>query len=129
MKIRIITYVIDNYLHALLKVCDIIRVKATENIVKQDKPETEMLHSSQSSGRPLDLDEAAVYLHYSPKYLYRLTHEGRIAFYKPEGGKLFFTKEDLDKFVLRNRHAADFELRDNADQKIFELSSMARPKT
>jgi len=82
-----------------------------------------------STERPFDLDDAAAYTHYSKKYLYRLTHEGRIAFYKPEGGKLFFTKEDLDKFILRNRHSADFELRDTADQMILESSLMARPKT
>ena len=105
-------------------------VETTGDNLKHEKVGSDLLDSSSKpTGRPLDLDEASVYLHYSPKYLYRLTHEGRIAFYKPEGGKIFFTKEDLDKFVLRNRHAADFELRDNADQKIFELSSMVRPKT
>lgn len=98
--------------------------------MKLDKPGIEPLDpSSQSYKGPLDLEEAAVYLHYSPKYLYRLTHEGRIAFYKPEGGKLFFTKEDLDKFILRNRHAADFELHDTADRVILESSSLTIPNT
>lgn len=67
------------------------------------------------SKKPLDINEAAIYTGYSKKYLYKMTSEGRIPHYKPQGGKLYFTLEDLDGFLLRNRRAADYELREKAE--------------
>jgi excisionase family DNA binding protein len=66
--------------------------------------------------RPLSIDEAADYTGYSKKYLYRLTSENRIPYYKPQGGKLYFTTTDLDGFIFRNRHTADYEIREKAER-------------
>lgn len=52
--------------------------------------------------KPFTLKEASEYLNFSVSYLYKLTHKRVIPFYKPSGKKVFFLKEDLDKFLLRN---------------------------
>jgi len=65
--------------------------------------------------KPLSLKETAAYLGLKPKYCYKLVFLGKIAYYKPTGGKLYFLKEDLDAYIRRNRRAADYELRDRAD--------------
>lgn len=45
--------------------------------------------------------EAAYYLNMSISTLYKLTASGKIHHYKPNGKKLFFIKEELDKWVMR----------------------------
>jgi excisionase family DNA binding protein len=57
----------------------------------------------------MNCTDAAAYIGFAKNYLYRLVYLGKISCYKPTGGKLFFKKEDLDAFILRNRRAADFE--------------------
>ena len=59
--------------------------------------------------------QAAEYCGYSKAYFYRLTSEGRIPHYKPQGGKLYFLKEELDQFILRGRKAADYEIAEKAE--------------
>jgi excisionase family DNA binding protein len=66
-------------------------------------------------GAPLTLGEAAAYLGMARAYLYKLTSQGRIPHYKPAGGKLYFTLEDLDGYLYRGRRAADYELAGRAD--------------
>jgi excisionase family DNA binding protein len=61
-------------------------------------------------GAPLTLGEAAIYLGLSPGFLYKLTSQGRIPYFKPAGGRLYFKLEDLDGYLYRNRRAADYEL-------------------
>lgn len=48
----------------------------------------------------LTVQEAADYLHFAKNYMYRLVYLGKIQCYKPSGGKLYFLKKDLDKFVF-----------------------------
>lgn len=69
-------------------------------------------------GAPYTAREAAAYLGVSYGFLHKLTHGGRITFYKPAGGKLYFTRDDLDAYLYRGRRAADFELRDRADRAL-----------
>ena len=52
---------------------------------------------------PMTLAEAAAYLHVSKQTLYRMTSQSQIPHYKPNGKKLYFTKHDLDQWILRNR--------------------------
>jgi excisionase family DNA binding protein len=69
-------------------------------------------------GAPYTIGEAAIYLGLSPGFLYKLTSQGRIAHFKPAGGKLYFKLEDLDGYLFRNRRAADYELADKADEVL-----------
>ena len=61
-------------------------------------------------GAPLTLDEAAVFLGLSKGYLYKLTSSGKIPNYKPAGGRLYFTREDLRRYLFRNRRASAFRI-------------------
>lgn len=50
----------------------------------------------------LSLREAALYLDLSESSIYKLTSESKISFSKPNGGKLYFKKTDLDNWMLQN---------------------------
>ena len=63
----------------------------------------------------LSLAEAVVYTGFKKSYLYKLTHLNAIPFYKPNGGKIFFTKEDLDSWLSRGRQATSYELAEKAN--------------
>jgi len=59
---------------------------------------------------PLTLKQAAEYLHVSPFTLYKWTSKGSVPFYKPNNRHLYFRREELDKWVNRNRNVPDYEL-------------------
>jgi excisionase family DNA binding protein len=61
----------------------------------------EAVLSGQIADRPLTFQEAARYLDVSASHLYKLTSQNRIRHFKPNGKKLFFTKADLDAYLLR----------------------------
>ena len=50
----------------------------------------------------LSFKEACDYLDVSKSLLYKLTSSKAIAFTKPNGGKLYFKREDLDNWMLQN---------------------------
>lgn len=66
--------------------------------------------------RPLGVAEAAAFTGYSVKYVYKLIHLGMIPYFKPTGGKVWFKREDLETFMFRERRAADYELRAEANR-------------
>jgi len=66
-------------------------------------------------GAPLTTREAAAFTSLKPSYLYKLACLGKIPFYKPRGGRLYFTRADLENFMLRGRRAADYERDGQAD--------------
>ena len=47
--------------------------------------------------------EAARYAGLSRSYLYKLTSAGRIPHYKPNGKMIYFNREELDNYLLRNQ--------------------------
>ena len=53
--------------------------------------------------KPLTLKEAAEFLDFSRSYLYRLTSQGRIPCYKPEGKRVYFDRAELVNWLNRNR--------------------------
>lgn len=50
----------------------------------------------------LSFREAIVYLDVSESLLYKLKFNRAITFYKPNGGKLYFKKSDLDDWMTQN---------------------------
>ncbi len=66
-------------------------------------------------GKPVTIDEASAYTGLAKSYIYKLTHLGKIPYYRPNGGRLYFKPEDLEAFVFRGRKAADYELGDRAE--------------
>lgn len=50
----------------------------------------------------LSFQEAVQYLDLSKSLLYKLTSSRGITFTKPNNGKLFFKKKDLDNYMMQN---------------------------
>ena len=59
--------------------------------------------------KALSVDEAASFTGLSKNYLYKLVHQKKIPYYKPLGGRVFFRQNELECFIFRNRHAANYE--------------------
>ncbi len=54
--------------------------------------------------------EACEYLRISKSSLYKMTSKRKIPFTKPNGGKMYFLKEDLDNWMLSNKSKSTEEL-------------------
>ena len=50
----------------------------------------------------LSFNEALVYLDVSASFLYKLTSKKAVEFTKPNGGKIYFSKKDLNNWMLSN---------------------------
>ena len=74
-----------------------------------------MVDNERPEGAPLTVPEAAAFTGLKTSYLYKLACLGKIPYYKPRGGRLYFTRADLEAFTLRGRKAADYELNAKAD--------------
>ena len=66
----------------------------------------------------LSLDEACSYLSIKKSYIYKLTSSNRLLGYKPEGKLLYFKKEDLKNFLLRNPVLTSDEIEKNMIENI-----------
>ncbi|GHV64188.1 hypothetical protein AGMMS49587_16060 [Spirochaetia bacterium] len=66
--------------------------------------------------KPLSISEAAEFTGLKTSYLYKLIHLGKIPCYKPTGGRVFFKQEELETFVFRGKHSADYEVSEAADR-------------
>ena len=62
----------------------------------------------------LTFDEVAAYTGLSKSYLYKLTSAGLIPHSKPSGKILFFSKEEIDTWLLRNRQKTNSEIQQEA---------------
>jgi excisionase family DNA binding protein len=65
--------------------------------------------------KPLTIQQAADFTGFSTAYIYKLVHLKKISCFKPEGGKILFSLDDLKAFVYRNRQAAGYEVQEQAD--------------
>ena len=50
----------------------------------------------------LSFREALIYLDISESLLYKLTSKRAITYYKPNGGKIYFEKSDLNNWMKQN---------------------------
>ena len=64
--------------------------------------------------KPLTLKEAAEFLDFSRSYLYRLTSQGRVPHYKPEGKRVYFDRAELVDWLKRNRNRTQEETEEKA---------------
>ena len=64
---------------------------------------------------PLSIQEAANYTGFKVSYLYKLCHLGKIPYYRPTGGKVYFEKKELEAFIFRGRKTPDYEIKDHAE--------------
>lgn len=68
----------------------------------------------------LSFQEAIQYLDLSESSLYKLTSDSKITFYKPNGGKLYFKKLDLDYWMLQNEIKSVEKLENEILEKSFK---------
>lgn len=47
--------------------------------------------------------------------VYRMTSQRQIPFYKPQGGKIYFKREEVESWLLRNRTASLDEIESKAE--------------
>jgi|SRR3972149_4609526 len=52
--------------------------------------------------KPLSFREAHEYLGISLSYLYKLTSQNKIPHFKPNGKIIYFSKAELDQWIMRN---------------------------
>ncbi|MDR2500117.1 MAG: helix-turn-helix domain-containing protein [Treponema sp.] len=64
---------------------------------------------------PMTVEQAAAFLGFSKHYIYQLVSKGKIPYYKPLKGRVYFKRGDLLGFIYRNRAAADYEIAEQAD--------------
>jgi len=50
----------------------------------------------------LSFKEAVAYMNVSQSLLYKLTSQGKITHFKPNNGKIYFKRIDLDQWMLQN---------------------------
>ena len=62
----------------------------------------------------LNLTEAHAYLDISASRLYKLTSQKLIPHFCPQGKKLYFRREELDQWLLRNRQDSTDEIETKA---------------
>jgi excisionase family DNA binding protein len=58
----------------------------------------------------LTFEEGCNYCGISPSSMYKHTSANRIAYYKPEGKLIYFKRDELDEWMLRNRQSTDEEM-------------------
>lgn len=58
----------------------------------------------------LTFNEALEYTGFSRSYMYKLTHRGAIPHSKPNGKIIFFDRQQLEAWLLRNRVRSQAEI-------------------
>ncbi len=67
-----------------------------------------------SNKKVLTFEEACDYTGISRSYLYKLTSQNKISFSKPNGKMIFFDKEKLDTWLLKNGSKSQDEIEQEA---------------
>ena len=58
----------------------------------------------------LNFNEVAAYTGLSKSYLYKLTCSGGIPCYKPQGKHIYFSRQEIDNWLLQNRKTTTAEI-------------------
>jgi excisionase family DNA binding protein len=78
--------------------------------------------------KPLNVEEAASYLHITRAYLYNLVHYRKITAYKPGGKMLLFKLQDLENYAFRNQKGDSTKLSEQADSILQRIQSRRKKK-
>ena len=98
------------------------RLSAIEEIIGQLSPKELMKRVSMieenlfSNKDVFNSEEACAYLGISESLLYKLTAGREILHYKPRGKNLFFSKAELDEWLLQHYEPTVDEIMSNAQQ-------------
>lgn len=86
-----------------------------DNIILRLERIEKLLKSQQTMQKQvLNFNEACAYLELSQSHLYKLTSTSAIPHYKPNGKKIYFQKQELDHWLLRNRSESKSEIEQKA---------------
>jgi len=66
-----------------------------------------------------NFEEACSYLKISKSHLYKLTSQRLIPHFCPQGKKLYFKREEIDIWLLRNRKSSTEEIENEAIDYVF----------
>ncbi len=101
-------------------------MKNTENFQKKLENIEQMLQKGGFRLKNiLSLAEAAEYLQTSKAQLYKLTSERTIPFYKPNGKKIYFKRDELDEWVYGSRVSPHHEIEEEASNYILKRGRVA----
>ena len=85
------------------------------NILEKLERIEKLLETQQAMQKQvLNFNDTCIYLELSQSHLYKLTSTGSIPHYKPNGKKLYFKREELDTWLLRNRNNSIDEIEQEA---------------
>ena len=62
----------------------------------------------------LNVEELSEYTGFKKSYIYKLVHESKIPYSKPNGKTLFFDRKKIDQWLLQNSYSSSIELRREA---------------
>ena len=68
----------------------------------------------------LSLAEVSVYTGISKSYLYKLTCRNEIPYYKPNGKMIYFSKSEIDRWLLQNRSESKAEIESQAAEFLIK---------
>lgn len=66
----------------------------------------------------LTVEEVALYTGYKKSHLYKLTSAGKIPHYKPGGKVIYFRKNELDEWLMRNKVYSEEEIQEAAQNFV-----------
>lgn len=99
----------------------LVEVLVVKKMVLDNSDKTNPIESSKDV---LSVDECARLIGMKKSTIYKLTHERRIPFYKPNGNRLYFNRAEVMRWLQSNRTASDTEIDQAASQHL--VSSLAR---
>lgn len=77
-----------------------------------------------ASKKMLTIEEASLYTGFTKRFIYKMTHDKMIPFYKPNNKNVFLDKDDLDRWMMQNRTNS----RDEAEQEAARYTVSSNQK-
>lgn len=77
-----------------------------------------VIQQGQAQKEVLSAEECAELLGVSVGYVYRQTSEKRLPFYKPNGKKIYFKRDELLDWLLSHRISPDAELTEHVTKRV-----------
>lgn len=68
-------------------------------------------HTLLSAKKVLTVDDVALLAGLTKRTVYRMTNANRLPYYRPNGKEIYFDREEVERWLLSNRHSTDEELR------------------
>ncbi len=73
----------------------------------------------------LNFKETVTFLGLSEGHLYQLTSANRIPYYRPNGKKIYFKREELENWLLRNKQITQKEADEIAENFFYNKKNTA----